>query len=232
MPPRDRHVFKTYTRLRAVEEALFETLADAVGDEAVDAVAASMRIVERGEALYEHPDYEVFLDLAVYEHRVNGQTVVERHFEEKAPTTASDEHTVLTAMTRSRLTLLTLGAKDAGVGVQAEDLLFGGSLFLADPALSKERSRGEIVILARVLPFDGFAMTPCTPYLDFDPQVARMLAAGLPLESSVPMTERYTSVGARLALSTDLSRMALSSVDSVKEALAKRFAANPSSMPA
>jgi len=224
MPPRDSPLLKSYKRLRAVEDALFETLTETVSDEAVDAIAASFGVVERGEALYEHPDYGVLLDLSLHDDRATGQTVVERHLEETKPAAGTDLDAVLTALTRSRFTLLRLGKRAPGVGLQVEDLLFGGALFLADPDLSKDRTRDEVVIATRLLAFDGFVMTPCTSYLDFDPALAHLLAVGLPTESTVPMAERYASTEARRALATDLTRMALSSIESVQAALAKRFA--------
>ncbi len=44
---------------------------------------------------------------------------------------------------------------------------------------------GDVVIATRLLAFDGFVMTPCTSYLDFDPALAHILAAGLPKEFPV-----------------------------------------------
>jgi len=227
MPPRDRPVFKTYRRLRAVEDSLVETLVDAVPDESVDAVAAMFRIPLQGEPLYDHPDYGVLLDLAMYEDRTSGQTVIERHFEQTNPEAGSDEQLVLSAMMASRVTLLRLGKRNPGVGLDVEDLLFGEALFLADPALSKERTRGELVILTRLLSFDGFVMTPSTAFLDFEPHLARLLAAGLPKESTVPMADRYASADARRVLGMDLTSMALSSVESVRQALLVRFGGVP-----
>jgi hypothetical protein len=46
---------------------------------------------------------------------------------------------------------------------------------------------------------------------------------GLPNETTVPMTERYTSAQAKLELTMDLTEMALCSVESVSEALVERF---------
>ena len=64
----------------------------------------------------------------------------------------------------------------------------------------------------------------CTSYLDFDPELAHMMAAGLPKESTVPMAERFASAAAKSELATDLTEMALCRVESVREALLERFA--------
>lgn len=223
MAARNNPILKTYRRMRALEESLFETLGDALPDEAADAIAARIGLAERGEALYDHPDYGTILDLALYHHRALGQTIIERYFDETRPAPGSDAHAVLDAMTSTRVTLLRLGKAEPGVGLEVHDLLFGGALFLADPVLSRERPAGEVVILARLLPFDGFVMTPCTSYLDFDPALARMLAAGLAAESDAPMGERLASAEARSSLAEDLTKMALCSVESVKAALDRRF---------
>jgi hypothetical protein len=130
---------------------------------------------------------------------------------------------MLTAMIASRFTLLGLGKTLSGVGVHVEDLLFGGSQLLADERLSEVRRRREMVIATHLLAFDDFVMTPCTSFLDFDPEFARMLTAGLPKESTVPMAERYASPLAMSELATDLTEMALCSIESVKEALVERF---------
>jgi hypothetical protein len=223
MARRDHSLAKTYKRLRTVEETLFDTLSDAVPDAAVDAIAAAFRMEERGEALYDHPDYGPLLDLALHEHLVDGKTTVEAYLAATAPDAGSDPHTILAAMTRSRVTLLRLGARDGDVALQVEDVLFGGSSLLVDPELAEDRTRDEVVILARVLPFDGWSMLPSSSYLDFDPELARMLAAGLPKETGAATNERFASAESRRQLARDLTHMALASVDSVKAALVKRF---------
>jgi hypothetical protein len=219
-------VLKKYTRLRAVELALCDPLHDAVTDTALNFAARRVGIRERGEWLYEHEDYSVLLELATYHHRVRGKTLIERHFAKTKPAVGTDEHLVLTAMMTSRVTLLRLGEVVRGVGVHVEDVLFGGDHFLADIQLSNYRDdeSGVAVVATRLLAFDDFVMTPCTSYLDFDPELASMLAAGLPKESTVPMAERYASAEAKLELTMDLTEMALCSVESVREALVERFA--------
>jgi hypothetical protein len=125
-----------------------------------------------------------------------------------------------------------VGEPEPGVGVHVEDLLFGGDFFLADLQLSKGRKNVETVIATRLLAFDDFVMTPCTSYLDFDPELACMMAAGLPKESNVPMAERYASAEAKSELAAALTEMALCSVESVREALLERFAAGAEASPA
>jgi hypothetical protein len=214
-----------YKRLRAVEVALCGTLHDMVTDAALNFAARSLGLRERGESLYEHGDYSVLLELATYHHRLRGKTVIERFVEKTKPAVGTDEHLVLAAMISSRFTLLRLGETEPGVGVRVGDLLFGGDFFLADLQLAKRRKNVETVIATRLLAFDDLVMTPCTSYLDFDPELACMMAAGLPKESSVPMAERYASAEAKSELATDLTAMALCSVESVREALLERFAA-------
>jgi hypothetical protein len=68
-----------------------------------------------------------------------------------------------------------------------------GDFFLADVQLSKGRKNVEAVIAARVLAFEDFAITPCTSYLDFHGELARMMAAGLRKGSTVPMAERASA---------------------------------------
>jgi hypothetical protein len=213
-----------YKRLRAVEVDLCGTLHDMVTAAALNFVARSLGLRERGETLYEHADYSVLLELATYHHRLRGKTVIEGFVEKTKPAVGTDEHLVLAAMISFRFTLLRLGETEPGVGVRAEDLLFGGNFLVAGLQLSKGKNNVETVIATRLLAFDDFVMTPCTSYLDFDPELAWMMAAGLPKESTVPMAERYASAEAKSELATDLTEMALCSVASVREALLERFA--------
>jgi hypothetical protein len=135
-------VLEKYKRLRAVEVALCGRLHDMVTDAALNFVARSLGLRERGEALYEHADYSVLLELATYHHRLRGKTVIERFVEKTQPAVGTDEHLVLAAMISSRFTLLRLGETEPGVGVRVEDLLFGGDFFLADLQLHTKPELG------------------------------------------------------------------------------------------
>src|SRR5580658_5111980 len=175
-------ILKKYTRLRAIEVTLSEALHNMVTDSAVNVVAKRLGFEDRGEALYEHEDFSVLLELATYQHRLRGKTVIERLFSKSKPAVGTDEDVVLSAIVPSRFTLARIGETTAGVGVRAQDLLFGGSHLLVDERLSKGRRRREMVIATRLLAFDDFVMTPCTSFLDFEPELAQILAAGLPNE--------------------------------------------------
>lgn len=215
-------LLKKYKRIRSVEVAVSDRLQ--LSDAALNFAARSIGFRERGEGLYAHKDASVLIELATYHHRLRSKTVIERFFEKAKPAVGTDEHLVLTAMMNSPVTLLLLGEAVPGIGVHVEDLLFGGNLFLADIPLSKRKKKDEKVIVTRRLVFDDFVMTPCTSYLDFDPELARMMAKGLHNESALPMAERYTSVEAKAELATDMMEMALCSIESVRESLVERFA--------
>jgi len=223
----DVTTLKKYKRLRAVEVALCDPIHEMLTDAALNSAARSIGVRERGDYLIEHEDYGVILDLAAHHHRLRGKTVIERFLQKTRPAEGTDEHLALAAMMQSWFTLLRLGEVVRGVGVHAEDLLFGGHLFLADVALSKYKANDETVIVTRLLAFDNFVMTPCTSYLDFDPQLARMMAAGLRKESLVPIAERYASPRAKGELAADLTEMAICSIESVREALLDRFGEEP-----
>jgi hypothetical protein len=87
----------------------------------------------------------------------------------------------------------------------------------------KRKRNVDTVITTRLLAFDDFVMTPCTRHLDFDPELASMVAAGLPAQSPVPMAVRYASLEAKSELAMDLVEMALCRIQSVVEALLGRF---------
>ena len=141
----------------------------------------------------------------------------------RKPAVESDTHVVLTAMMNALVSLFRLGERTLGVGVQVEDVLFGQRHFLADVPLSRWERRDEKIIATRLLVFEDFSMTPCTSWLDFDPDLARMLSAGLAGESSVPMAERFASPEKKAELAADLMGMGLCSVASVREGLIERF---------
>jgi hypothetical protein len=63
-------------------------------------------------------------------HRVDGQTIIERHFEETKPAAGSDLHAVLSAMMSSRFTLLRLGRRELAIDLT--------HMALASPATVKE----------------------------------------------------------------------------------------------
>jgi hypothetical protein len=93
----------------------------------------------------------VLLELATYDHRLRGKTVIERLVEKTQPAVGTDEHLVLAAMISARFTLLRLGETEPGVGVRVEDLLFGGDFFLADLQLSKGKKNVAKVIATRLV---------------------------------------------------------------------------------
>lgn len=222
-------VLKKYKRLRSVEVALSNLLQ--VSDAALNFAARSIGCRDRGERLYAHEDFSALIELARYHHRLRSKTVIERLVEKVKPAGGTDAHLVLTAMVNSSVTLLQLVETVPRLGVRVEDVLFGGNLILADIPLSKWNRRREVVIATRVLTFDDFVMTPCTSYLDFDPELARMMADGLPNESTVPMAERYASAEAKTELATELTEMALCSIASVRESLVERFAGSTDTAP-
>jgi hypothetical protein len=234
MTPAEAALLRRYNHLRDVEVNLSDALAemDIDSDVALNFAARHLGLPERGEALYEAEDSGSCFEFARYEHRLRGKTVIERMLAKRKPTPGSDTHLVLSAMMKSRVSLFRLGEKTPGLGVQVEDMLFGDRRFLADVQLSKWDTQGEKFIVSRMLVFDDFCMTPCTSWLDFDPELARMMAAGLAAESAVPMAARYSSAEKKTELAADLIEMALCSPDSVREVLEGRFGANMSASPA
>jgi hypothetical protein len=232
MTPADAALLRRYTHLRDVEVNLNEALGAMLTDAALNFAARTLGVPERGEALYEAEDFRVCLEFAIYHHRVRGRTVIERMLATRKPAVRSDTHLVLTAMVNSKVSLFRLGERTPGVGVQVEDVLFGPRRFLADIQLSGWKRQEEKFIVTRLLVFEDFSMTPCTSWLDFDPELARMLSAGLTGESPVSMAERFASPEKRTELAADLMEMVLCSVESVREALIGRFGmAMPPAMP-
>jgi hypothetical protein len=223
MTPADVALLRRYEHLRDVEINLSDALGAMLTDVALNFAARTLGVPERGEALYETEDSAVCFEFATYHHRVRGRTVIERMLATRKPAAGSDTHVVLTAMMRSQVSLFRLGEAVPEVGVQVEDLLFGHHRFLTDVQLSKRKTQDERFIVSRLLVFDDFSMTPCTSWRDFDPELARMLAAGLVAELPVPMAERFASAEKTTQLAADLVEMALCSVESVNEGLIERF---------
>lgn len=127
-------------------------------------------------------------------------------------------------MRDARFTLRRLGAAVQGWGIHAEDLCFGGSFVLADEVLAKQRKIDPQIIATHVLVVGEISMTPCTSWLAFEPELARLLAEGLARESSVPLSARLESREARAELAADVIEMACCTVESVRAALLERFA--------
>ncbi len=61
-------------------------------------------------------------------------------------------------MKEARVTLVELGTIVSGVGVEAKDLLFGGTMLLADVGLSAS-AEARMVLVTRLLDFTSFSMT-------------------------------------------------------------------------
>src|SRR5580658_3246966 len=70
-------LLKKHGRLRAVEVTLSKRLYETVTDAALHVAAKRFGLRERGERLYEHKDCRVLLELATYQHRPRGKTVLE-----------------------------------------------------------------------------------------------------------------------------------------------------------
>jgi len=151
----------------------------------------------------EEDDVGLLADFAIHEHEA-GRVVVERRM--TAAETSDEERVVLAAMLRSRFTLFGVTEIVPDVGAQALDLLSEEPFLLADVNLSETGQRG-IIMAAHLLPFEPFVMTSGAP-LPFDPELARLLLAGMRARSVGPADLAALPVSARAQLALNLIGLA------------------------
>jgi hypothetical protein len=168
-------VLAEYQELRAVQRALNVDLTKTLSRKAIEETARRLGLWEAGRIVFEdEEEVQVLNDSAIYDYFPSGKNAVERYAARGLYESSANEHVVLEAMTKARVTLVELGALVPGVGVQARDLLFGGELLLADIGLSQTAEEG-IVLATRLLDFPSFSMTTGIAQV-FEPKLAALVA--------------------------------------------------------
>jgi hypothetical protein len=198
LPPAD--VLATYTRLRETQRALNLTLTNALSKKAILESAERLGLVRRGRVIADSQlDLDLVMDTAVYDYYPSGNENAVARYAGRHELTG-DAKTVLDAMLRARFTLVELGERVKGVGVQARDVVFAESFFLADVALSRTGVPG-LVLATRLLSFESFRMTTGA-YRLFDADLASLAATSCgPLAGlAATLTPRDSSFLARLFL--------------------------------
>ncbi len=104
----------------------------------------------------------VLMDYCIYDHREEGINAISRYMTDFQPEADSDEYAVVKAMSQSFHTLVQVEDVLPGVGVRVNDLLGNKQFLIIDMGFSKTAIKG-VVIAARILPFEDFAMTSGAP---------------------------------------------------------------------
>lgn len=102
------------------------------------------------------------MDYCIYDYREGKLNAVEQYIADSRLDPGSDESIVLKAMSESFYTLVQVAEVVPGVGVRAKDLLNNREYVLIDMGLGKTATE-DIVIAARILPFEDFVMTSGAP---------------------------------------------------------------------
>jgi len=167
-------VLSVYQELRAVQRALNGEITKTLSRKAIEETARRLGLWEAGRIIFEDEDVQLLNDSAIYDYFPSGKNAVERYAARGLYASGAKEHVVLEAMTKARVTLVELGARVPGAGVQARDLLFGGELLLADIGLSQTADEG-IVLVTRLVDFPSFSMTTGIAQV-FEPGLAALVA--------------------------------------------------------
>jgi hypothetical protein len=194
----------TYLRLRQVQRGLNEQLFREVSKAGMQDCARALGFWGNGIIIFdEDDDVGLLADFAIHEHKA-GRAVIERRMTSAEAT--EDERTVLAAMHRSWFTLFGIVEIIPDIGARALDLLSDQPLLLADVNLSETGSPG-IIMAAHLVPFEAFVMTSGAP-LPFDPEVARLLLAGMRARSITPRDLTALPPHARTQLALNLIALA------------------------
>lgn len=205
----------TYLRLRQVQRGLNEQLFREIGKAGMQDCARALGFWGNGVMIFdEEDDVSLLADFAIHEHKAV-RVVIERRM--TGAETTDDERTVLAAMVRSRFTLFGVTEIIPGVGARALDLLNEEPFFLADVNLS-ETGTPNIIMAAHLLPFETFVMTSGAP-LPFDPEVARLLLAGMRARSITPADLGALAPHARAQLAANLIALARRRPETVRSVL-------------
>ena len=168
-------ILAEYQELRAIQRALNVDLTKTLSRKAIEETARRLGLWEAGRIAFEDEDeVEVLNDSALYDYFPSAKNAVERYAARGPFESSAKQHLVLEAMTKAHVTLVELGTRVPGVGVQARDLLFGGELLLADIGLSQTAVEG-IVLATRLLDFPSFSMTTGIAEI-FEPGLAALVA--------------------------------------------------------
>jgi hypothetical protein len=190
----------TYLRLRQAQRSLNEQLFREIGKAGIQDCARALGLWGNGIMIFdEEDDIGLLADFAIHEHE-EGRAAIERRM--TSAEVSDDERVVLTAMLSSRFTLLGVTEIVPDVGARALDLLSEEPFLLADVNLSATGSRG-IIMAAHLLPFETFVMTSGAP-LPFDPEIARLLLAGMRARSISPADLAALPPHARTQLAINL----------------------------
>jgi len=141
------------------EELVYELI-----DFAVENLGAAWR---RRKEPFTHPDETSQLSYpwAVYHHRVEGETVVERYLREQGHRLSRQQRAWLVAQQAAWLSIWEVTAVDPGVGLTARDLLSGEVREVHEVTASRMVLVRD-VLLARVVDYDGRAfisgLYPCS----------------------------------------------------------------------
>jgi hypothetical protein len=197
-------VRNTYLRLRRAQRSLNEQLFREIGKAGMQDCARALGFWGNGIMIFdEEDDVSLLADFAIHEHK-EGRAAIEKRM--TSAEVSHDERVVLTAMLNSRFTLFGVTEIVPDVGARALDLLSEEPFLLADVNLSETGSRG-IIMAAHLLPCETFVMTSGAP-LRFDPEIARLLLAGMRVRSISPADLAALPAAARTQLAINLIALA------------------------
>ena len=161
-----------YKRLRAVSLKLNKVLPRFASKDAIEHAARKLGLWHKGTVvLGKEDDVCVLMDYVIYDCYEDGVNAVDRYVADRPPPPGSDKETVLRAKQQAFYAVAQVEEVLEGLGVRVYDLLSGRRLLLADIGFSRTAVEG-VVLAARLIPFEEFAMTSGAPLpLDGDAAV-------------------------------------------------------------
>lgn len=135
-----------YSALRRLSIRLNSALVKSLDPQSIPTIAGRFGMLEGRQILLETDDESaVLMDSCIHDYRVGGENAAQRYLREHPPAEGSDERLMLEALARARYSIFEARHAEAGVGVECEDLLYGGDVFIWDISFSYNVMPGAIM---------------------------------------------------------------------------------------
>ena len=172
-------MLQRYRQLRALTRTLPDRLLEALPTDAFKSGAARLGMFSGGELrLNSEDELPNLIDFVLYSHLTDGLTPVQHHLATSTLATDTLEHTLLVAMSRAHVRLLSIEEVIPGLGCRTADILRREPIILIDEALSQTASTGDF-LASRVIDLPDFSMTTGAARV-FGSEVLLRISAALP----------------------------------------------------
>lgn len=132
-----KSTMKEKQRLCDMQRSLHDAIVASTDPVVVNLCAQKLGLAYKGEIALGAPDELIVLyDYTLYEHRVGGQTPIERFAKASPPAEGSDQAMLLNAMLAAKYSIYEITRVEPLLGVEVRDIIRETTLFLVDYGFS------------------------------------------------------------------------------------------------